>query len=838
MLLQALALLAFAPFAFSRAETPVYLDPKAHYEERAQDALARLTLDEKIGLVSGDETGFATRAIPRLGIPSIQMTDGPLGARADVPTTAYPSGIALAATWDTHVLRAAAKSMAHEANALGKDMLLGPCIDIARHPFGGRNFESFGEDPHLTSMLTRAYLEGIQAEGLLPSTKHFAMNDQEHKRMTINVIAEERAMQEIHLRAFQEAVNAGTWSIMASYNKLNGFWATENHDLLTRILKRQFGFKGFVVSDWGAVHSTVESANAGLDLEMPVTDFWGEKLLAAVNEGKVSLSILDDKVLRIFRALFASGRFEAQKVPRPGMEVIGGKDSLDIARTAAEGGIVLLKNEGNILPFDSSRVKKIAVIGAGAVSPRIGGGGSSMVNPTRRPSPLDELKARMPGTEISWAVGVRLDGDMDVISPELWTVAPGSREHGLNAEYFRNKELAGAPALTRVDASIDFNWGMNPPAPGFGQENFSVRWTGWLTPKETREYRFSTRADDGVRLFLDGQPLIDEWHDQGPTVHTARARLEAGHAYQVRLEYYQAAGGATAQLGFSGDNAKDLRDAVALAASADLALVFAGTSENYEGEGGDRASMDMPESQNELIAAIAAANPNTVVVINAGNPVTMPWLQSVRGLFYAWFPGQEGAPALAGLLIGAANPSGKLPVTLYERWEDSPAFGHYPEDPGAPDQVTYAEGLFVGYRWFDSKTSVAPLFPFGFGLSYTTFRYSNLFLQLVNNGAAEPQVLVGFDVANTGTRAGSEVAQIYVRERSPAVERPFQELKAFRKVKLAPGEKRHLSFLLDKRAFAYYSVERAGWEVNPGAFELRIGGSSRDPAIVTGVELK
>lgn len=821
--------LGIAAFFWASASigAPLYLDKNASLESRVQDLLPRLTLKEKISLMSGDETGFNTKAIPRLSIPAIHMTDGPVGVRFG-QATAFPSGISYGATFNPSLMREVAKAMGIETRALGFDMLLGPCIDISRNPFGGRNFESFGEDPYLTSRIAEAYVEGLQGEGVLASTKHYAMNDQEHKRFTINVVADERTMHEIHLPAFEAAVTAGTWSVMAAYNKINGFHATENAYLLNDVLKNKWGFRGFVVSDWVSVHSTVAAANNGLDLEMPTPDFFDDKLVSAVKKGHVSEATINDHVARILRANIGSGLFDSAKERKKNPSLVSNPANLAVALEAAEQSIVLLKNEADsagqkLLPLPEKNMK-IALLGPGAFHPRSSGGGSSLVNPTREPSPLRVLQARLPNSKIQYSAGgVVMGGDFTPIPAELWTVAARSSEHGIKGEYFSNRNLEGRPAVTRIDPTINFDWGWNPPANGVPMENFSIRWTGYLHPRESGPMRFLVRSDDGARLFVDDKLIYDDWTNHGDRTVDVPFTVDAGRTYKVRMEYYDGGDTAIAGLGFSLEKDSGLKDAVALAAKSDVAIIFAGMSRAYEGEELDRKTMKLPDGQDELIREVVKVNPNTIVVINGGNPVEMPWINTVRAVAYAWYPGQEGAEATVNTLLGISNPSGKLPVSFPKRWEDAAAYGHYPEDPENSEEVTYAEGIYVGYRHFDSK-NVEPLFPFGHGLSYTNFAYSGMRTSRLDSG----EVVVEFTLKNTGSRAGAEVAQLYVRPLKPSVDRPFQELKSFSRVELAPGESRQVVFYLPPRAFAYYSAEKHDWQLDSGDYELRVGASSRD----------
>jgi beta-glucosidase len=691
--------------AQDEAGLPPYRNPKLSVEQRVDDLLGRMTLEEKVEMLGG--TGFESNPNSRLGIPAIRMADGPQGIRINfprrdhesegttkevaVPATAFPCGATLAATWNPDLVQQVGRAIAQEARTLNKDMLLAPCVNIQRVPHGGRNFESYGEDPYLASRMAVAYIQGVQSQGVIATVKHFAANNQEFERRTINAKIDERVLHEIYFPAFRAAVQeAGVWSVMSAYNKLNGPWCSENPRLLTDILKQQWGFQGFVVSDWGAVHSTVATANAGLDIEMPTGRFLNrELLLPAISDGQVKQAIIDDKVHRMLRAMFSIGLFD-----RP--ESLGGpldtSEQRSVARAAATEGIVLLKNAGDVLPLLPKKIHSIAVIGPNAAEARVGGGGSAMVRPVGAVSPLDGIRLRA-GTlfDLTYALGCEMAD--------------------------KNKE------------------GVTP----------------------------ATRAD-----------LLNE--------------------------------------------------AVGLAATSDVAVVFVGDSARIESEHFDRKSLELPAGQNELIEAVAKTNKNTVVVLTVGAPVLMSdWIDQVPAVVNAWFGGEEAGNAIADVLFGDVNPSGKLPVTFLKDWKDSPGYGHYPGENGA---VGYDEGLYVGYRHFD-KDNIEPQFPFGHGLSFTTFEYRDLKVTPSKITPNQP-VQVSLSVRNTGSREGAEVVQLYVRDVQCSVDRPVKELKAFRKVTLKPGETQQVSFTLDKTAMAFYDPAKKDWVAEPGTFEVLLGASSRD----------
>lgn len=800
--------------------TPAYRDASRPVEERVEDLLKRMTIEEKITLIGGNE--FSTRALPRLGIPEMKMTDGPHGARWG-KACAFPSSVCMAATWDPDLIRRLGQALAQEVHGKGRHVILGPCVNIHRLPLGGRNWESFGEDPWLASRMAVAYVRGVQSESVVATIKHFACNSQEALRTEVDIVVDKRALNEIYFPAFKAAVQeGGAWAVMSAYNKLNGFWCSENPYLLTDVLKKNWGFTGIVMSDWGAVHSAAPTANAGLDLEMPKGDHLNQNLVAEIRAGKVKEALIDDKVRRLLRVMFTIGLFDAEV--REESSLVNNAAHRQVARDVAAAGVVLLKNRDTVLPFDRSRIRSIAVIGPNAAAARVLGGGSGSMEPAGGVSPLDAIR-RLVGDSVvvKYEEGCVFGHGITPIEGKYFKPPVGRGEKsGLLGEYFANGHLSGEPALTRVDPGINFRWGKEAPDVTLPKDNFSVRWTGRLVPPYSGSYRIGATSDDGIKVTLDGKVIIDNFRDHAEELRTADVQLQAGRSYAIEVEYFDHGADATALLGWRiGKVADDMRrQAVAAARSCDAAVVFAGLSAEIEGEGSDRPDLALPPGQDELIAAVAQANPRTVVVINNGGAILMgAWLDRVGALVEAWYPGQEGSDAIADILFGLVNPSGKLPVSLITGWDACWVGKNYGRDQR---EARYEEGIFVGYRWLDAK-QVAPHFPFGHGLSYTTFAYSNLKIEPQGE-----QVNVTFDLENTGSRAGAEVAQVYVADDTASVPRPPRELKAFQKVFLQPGEKKTVTLTLDRRAFAFYDEGRDTWRVEPGAFHIQVGASSRD----------
>ena len=806
------------------SELEPYKNPKLLVEQRVDDLLPRLTLEEKLDLLSG-KNGGETMDIPRLGIPSLRVIDGPHGVGWGTKATCFPTDISMAASWNTDLVYAVGQALGDETHAAGRHVLLGPCVNIHRTPLGGRNFESFGEDPYLSGRMAVAYIQGVQSRKTGTSLKHYACNNQEWERTTISVEIDERALQEIYLPAFKAAVTeADPWTVMGAYNKVRGKWCCENPMLLNDTLKQDWGFKGFVVSDWGATHSVADAAHAGLDLEMggPGAYFNREKLGAAIQAGDVTEAVIDEKIRRLLRVFFLAGIFD-EPLPAPAASVTTPQHN-ELARRLAEEAITLLKNDRGILPLDITKLKKIAVIGPNGAVARLGGGGSSTVAPENPVSPLQGIRNLCgANVEVMYAQGCSTSELQAVDTMYLTPPNAQPGEHGLKAEYFTNKDLAGEPAVTRIDPQVNFDWGGGSPDSAIPGDNFSARWTGKMTVPVTGKYALGLSADDGFRLYIDGKLFIDHWILHAGAAITKEIELESGRTYDIQIEYFENLGGAMAKFGWiRATNLLD--DAVALAKNSDIALLFLGLSNFLEGEGYDREDhMRLPEDQYSLIHEIVKANPNTVVVLNNGTPVVMePWLETVPAVVEAWYPGQAGGEAVAKVLFGQVNPSGKLPFTFPKKLEDNPSYGNY---PGADGVVHYAEGIFVGYRYYDTK-KVEPLFPFGYGLSYTSFKYSDLKIDgKIDDGL---KINVSLNLENTGSRAGSEVVQLYVRDIASSVERPLKELKAFRKVSLQPGEKQPVAFTLVERDLAFYNTERKRWTAEPGEFEILIGSSSRD----------
>jgi beta-glucosidase len=811
-------------------------------ETKVDDLLSQMTLEEKVDLVGG--LGFKTKEINRLGIPEIVMADGGIGPNRSGKSTNYSATINLAAAFDKPLMRRVAENMGEETHITKSNMFLAPMINIIRTPFGGRAFELFSEDPFLTSRMCVEFVKGVQSKNVITCTKVIAVNNQEWNRFDVDVKVSERALQEIYLPAMKAAVQeADTWTIMAAYNSINGDYGCENKHLLTDILKKEWGFTGVVVSDWGGARSTVKMANSGLDLEMPVALYYGDKLLKAIKEKQVEVQVLDDKVKRLLRVMFKAKLFEKSNVD------YGPSDTPErraLALETAQKSIVLLKNDHRILPLDKEKIKTIAVIGPNGDVAQMSGGGSGFLQGNYGISPLEGITAKTRGKVlVSFEQGITPDRmELPIAGPESYILPEGTP--GIKAEYFNNRDLEGKPVLTRSEKSIDFDWGYgNGNDPGkLGSpdstivpiNHWSARWTGKFKSPGEGWFDIGVAADNGVRLYLDGKKIIDYWIDSRPSrFKITPVKFSANHLYDIKVEFYENMGSAICKLGMAPiDNTDKLGNAVKLAAKSDLVVLCLGLNKDIEGESTDREDLALPEKQLKLVNGIIKANPRTIVVLNNATPILMSgWIEKVPAVLEAFYPGQEGGNALANILFGDVNPSGKLPLTLMKRREDASDFGTY---PGTKSVADYKEGIFVGYRHFD-KENIEPQFPFGFGLSYTSFEYSDL---KIDKPVMEQNdtITISLKVKNTGKMDGDEIVQLYIHDPVASVEREVKSLKGFERVSLKAGESKEVRFKLDKSHLSFYDTPSKRWVAEPGQFDVLIGSSSRDIRLTQSFSLK
>ncbi len=792
-----------------------------------EQLLDAMGLAEQVQLLTGADF-WTTVALPHLGVPAVKLSDGPNGARGavfkDGPATAcFPAGIALSATWNPDLLHQAGAALADEAKLKGAQVLLAPTVNLQRTVHNGRNFECLSEDPWLAAELALALVRGVQSRGVAATIKHFVGNESEHQRMTISSEIPERALRELYLLPFERAVKeGGVLAVMAAYNRLDGIFCADHQRLLQQILRDEWGFDGLVMSDWMASHHTVPGVLAGCDLEMPgPTRERGAKLVAAVEDGRVQAAAVRACARRVLQL--------AQRVGAFGQPPAGPERADDLPahraliRQLGAEGMVLLKNAAPaLLPLAPQPGQTIALIGLPATQALIMGGGSAMVNAHHRVAPAEALAARLPGVRFSHHAGASLHRWVPVL------------ETPMALDFYNSADCSGPVVCSQTSASTEQLWIGGLPA-GVDGRLFSVRARLRFVAALAGSHQLSLVSAGRSRAFVNGALVLDAWTgwQPGPAYFghgcdevLAERVLHAGEAIDIVVEFSSDTGlppgvhalrlGLARQLGED-----DIAAAVAAARSADVALVFAGLGADWDTEGLDRPGMDLPHRQNELITRVVAANPRTVVVLQTGCPVALPWLDAVPAVLQAWYPGQECGHAIADVLLGAADPGGRLPQTWPLRLADSVAQGDARCYPGVDGEVHYDEGIFIGYR-HHAQQGIAPAFAFGHGLSYARFEHGGL--QLDRRALAPGEVLtLQTTVVNTGARSGQEVVQVYVHDAAASVPRPPQELKAFAKLTLAPGEFRTVTLQLTMRAFAFYDVARQAWVAEAGCFEVRVG---------------
>jgi beta-glucosidase len=817
-------------------------DDSPAIEAQAQAMLSKMSLEDKIKLIGGVDSMF-TNAIPSIDLPRFKMSDASVGVRTWGPTTAYAGGVALAATWDRAFAKELGEGLGRDARARSVNFLLGPGVNIARSPVGGRNFEYLSEDPYLNGQMVVPYIEGVQSQGVIATVKHYALNDEEFNRHNANAQADERTMREIYLPAFEAAVKLGhADAVMNSYNLINGAHATQNKFLNLDVLKGDWGFNGVLMSDWDATYDGVAAANNGLDLEMPSPKFMNAKVLVpAVKSGEVKESTIDDKVLRILRTELRYG-FTTRPQFSPEYPTYSNVDRVTALKGALES-ITLLKNEGHFLPLDAERLKTVAIIGPDAWPAVTGGGGSS------------EATA-FDAVSILSGIGTALGTDRHVLYarglPEMRDVIRGTHWAGsVNVDTFASNDFTGTPNTAAQRSMGDFSvrqW--LPPS----RERRSMRYTASYKADKAGKYLLLAAASggDAFKVLVDGQQLLQQVRAEGQIPESLSLDLTEGQTIQVQVDYLPYADGTRLGVGIAYEPALVSEDARKFAAAADTVILVLGFDPSTEGEGHDR-TFTLPWGQDALADAVLAANPRTVVMLVGGGGMDVSrWIDKAPALLHLYYPGEEGGKAAAQVILGNHNPEGKLPVSFDRSWEDNPSnqwyYGikggdtvlHTPGEDGngkdyTIEQLKYGDKLMVGYRYW-TTTGKHPLFPFGFGLSYTTFVFSNL--QVPATATAGSKVTVSFDVTNSGKTQGGEVAQVYVSDPSATVDRPERELKGFEKVDVYPGQTKHVSIDLDARAFSYWSDATHNWKIDPGKFVVRVGDSSENTPLSADVTLK
>ena len=827
----------------SLTQAPTPISPEI--ERRVDAILGKMTLEQKIDYIGG--TGFAVRAMPSLNLPALEMSDGPLGVRSNqkYPSTTYAAGIGLAATWDPELAVRVGAGIGRDARARGINFMLGPGVNIYRAPMNGRNFEYFGEDPFLAGVTAAGYITGMQKQGVSPTVKHFLANNSEFLRHDSDSIVDERTAREIYLPAFEYAVkNAHVGAIMDSYNLVNGTHSSQNAYFNIDVARKQWGFQGVMMSDWDATYSGVGAANGGLDLEMPKGKYMNrENLLPAIRDGRVKESTIDEKVRRILTTAACFGWLDREQADLS-ISKYDAENHL-VALQGAREGIVLLKNEGALLPLDKSKIKNILVAGPNAWPAQPVGGGSGKAIPFSAVSILEGIATYMgESAKIYYERGLP---DMNSLATSTeFSTAEHDGKPGLKLETFANGDLSGAPISTQSVRHLNFTGVSWEDLPDFDEviESFSTqkkssrRWTGFYIAPETSSYEIAAEysgESNGYRVLVDGKTVFDEWKLATALQNHTSLTLSAGPHKIIAEAFQNTPIGGRLFVGIM-DQHKIVSAAVkAAAAKADVIVIGAGFDSSSESEGADR-TFSLPFGQEELIRELAALNKNTIVTVTSGGNVDPgDWLDQVPADLELWYPGERGGTALAEILFGEVNPSGHLPATFERHWADNPVHdSYYPE--ANTNRVIYKEGVFVGYRGYEHN-HVKPLFPFGYGLSYTTFQYSNLSVQPEGGSSAGAHYSVTFDVTNTGTRPGADVAQVYVGETDPKVPRPAKELKGFSRVDLAPGETKHVSVPLDSRAFTYYDTTAKDWHADAGKYSVEVGRSSAETPLHADIKI-
>ncbi|MFN0028121.1 MAG: glycoside hydrolase family 3 C-terminal domain-containing protein [Acidimicrobiales bacterium] len=829
-------------------------DNAGPHQALEEDLVDRLTPAEQASLSAGIDM-WHTAPMVSIGLGSMRCSDGPHGVRGsndpDGPTAAaFPVATALAATWNVELVGDIGSALAVEAGDKGASVLLAPTLNLHRHPLAGRNFECFSEDPYLTARMGVAIITGVQDGGVAATAKHFVANDAEFDRHQVSSEVSIRALRELYLVPFEAAVTqAGVWAVMTAYNRLNGVHCAAHHWLLEDLLRAEWGFDGLVMSDWYGTYSTVGPALAGLDLEMPGPALYqGSALWARAQAGDVPYGVVREKAVRVVRlarrvgALAAGPRPTSAPTPTPPpaptpARSVSRPEMVALARRAAVESMVLLSNHG-VLPLAPDGFGRVAIIGPNADPGQIMGGGSSAVRPHTQSSPRQALEARFGGklgpdgepVEVRFEPGCRTHR---LCPPLIEAASAGAGPLSFAVRLYGGLEPAGEPAwVGQADdvtvAGVPFH------AAGVDPGACAVTWTGRYVPAVSGVHEVGVTAIGRSRVLIEGEVVADNWSNPRPG-HTfyangteevrAAVALTAGQPVQLEIHYQRHGGLFPAiRIGMEAPESEHLLDrALGLARGADLVILVVGSNEEWESEGHDRHGLDLPGAQPRLIDAVLSVNRNTVVVLNTGSPTSLGWADRAAAVVQAWYPGMAFGDALADILFGDVNPSGRLPTTFPRRLEDHPAYLHYPPEAG---RMTYGEGIFAGYRGFDA-IGTDPLYPFGFGLSYTTFAFGPL--RVEHQGAPGTGVVrVVLDVTNVGERPGAEVVQLYVGDDEASVARPPKELKGFAKVFLQPGETHRVHIDLDERAFSFWDPAMGGWRLEPGRFSLLAGASSRD----------
>ena len=812
ILILALAIAAVMPLSAQHKITQ-------EHKDRAAETVKKMTLEEKIAYIGGYESWYVM-PVPRLGLPAIRMADGPQGVRNNTKSTLYPSGVSAAATWDRTLINQMGIALGKDSRARGVHILLGPGANIYRSPLCGRNFEYFGEDPYLAGEIAASYIKGVQSQNVLACIKHFAGNNQEWARHSVSSDIDVRTLHEIYFPAFEKAVKEGdVATIMTSYNLLNSVHASESEYLNYTVLRDMWGFDGLVMSDWVSVYSPVNAGTYGVDLEMPTArSMTPEIMMNLVKTGIVPEEAIDRKCQHIIQTIYAYGFDKTEQLDKSLPENNPYCDS--ISHELSRAAVVMLKNEDNILPI---RKGKFVVCGPNS-DKIVTGGGSGFVTPLIS-SPVATGMANVDKKIKSTTVAPKINA-----MPEAAIFQDKDfSNNGVKVEYFTNPSLEGTPAKVYTSDRVFLDSSAKEAHDDMVEINISTRHTFYFRPENDLTYKVHLKGNDGSRMFINGEKMVDDWTSTSWQYTFFDYVFKAGQTYEIVVEHFNLGG--TNGLGLEFETPLDKNPgAIKSLQDADYIVICLGHNNLTEKENHDR-TFELPEGQLELLYNILKYNKNVIAVVNGGGAIEMAsWMKDVKAILMAWYPGQQGGQAVAEIITGKVNPSGKLPCSFETKWEDNPCYDSYYENVdrirtsniNPYSRVEYREGLFIGYRGYD-KTGVKPLFPFGFGLSYTTFEYSGL--EIAQDG---DEFVVSYNVKNTGKIAGAEVSQVYVKDNESSLIRPEKELKGFDKTYLKPGETKRVSVRLGEEAFRMFHPMKQQWFVEPGEFTVFVGSSSAD----------
>ena len=810
---------------------------------KLKKVISNLSLEQKVSLLSGFDN-WHTPDIKKYGIPKIKMSDGPNGVRGDSSTkqssACFPSPILLGATWNEKLIKKIGSATGEEALFKDVDVLLAPTINLHRHPLGGRHFECYSEDPILTSKIACAYVSGVQSKGVAACLKHFAGNDTEYERHLVSSNIDEKTLRELYLYPFEMGIKkAKAKVVMSAYNKVNNIYCSSHDELINKILKKEWKFDGYVVSDWGAALETVENANGGLDLEMPgPAKTWGKNLVDAVKAGLVEEKKIDEKVKRILTVAKFTDRFNRKRISERSIDK---KSHRKLIKKTAIEGMVLLKNE-DVLPLDRNKISNIALIGPNVKDSQIIGGGSAGLNPHYEIHPLEGVSNFLKDekVKIHYAKGCHVDKYLPAFEKDICYVQ-GKKEKGFEVEFFRGKNFDGEPIERKVLNGNRF-WALQGFAREFLDEKerpeLSVKFSTTYKPSISGEFEFEVFSIGLSRIKINGKELVDNWSSQKKgeaffgfacAPKRNKIKLTKGKEYLVEVEYEFEGRFPAIQFGCRPPDPKNLlEEAVKIAKQSDAVVLVVGTNSDWETEGNDRKGLGLPSEQDVLIRKVLAANKNSVLVLNTGSPVSMPWIKSCPAILQTWFPGQEFGNALAEILFGKESPSGKLPTTYPKKLSDTPAYSCY---PGKNLQMDYKEKLLVGYKWYEKK-KIEPLFPFGHGLSYSKFE-----LKKVSLLKKKHEIKIKVKLKNIGNFSTFETVQCYLERKAVKADTPKKKLVDFKKLKVTKDKSKKLTLKVSKRDLSEWDVKKSKWEIARGDYVIHVGTSVRDISITEEIKI-